>query len=548
VETPTKGTETPLQAKETSPGTKNDRPATNVDIIRLEAELNEIKQGLRSTAATSPARPCVHESTALTERLFRWMAVKGVSFRAIDSPLFREFLHEADPNFKMPCWKTLKERIHRMAGQVKDLPRLPQPTYCSLMLDGATKYNRRFLSAILFINGDVRFLNIFTPDNQKAKVMSNDISPMIRDLEARNYIVTAVCTDNASNEQALLNPVHEFSLQQQTGLPIIRIPCTAHTANLALHDVLEAKPDCILQQIRKIMAAIPTQVGSPFCQLPRLNEERWYSLGDVTSYIVTHRISIESYLEAKGQSEALMAFRTVGICELNDVMTAYRVFLKHVEANSTSYFEVFPHLSKFLLALERLSIVRNRHAAALSQSLLRRFSSTADMTLLLACYVLTKEGLAWYKSIRRDSNEGMALKKMVCNGLETLTSSFHHDPKIVKELFEMFVETATFGEASTREYWSGLDPQAEAGEKNVPIFPLVDIAKRVQAFAATETSCERLFCQLRNMVGDFRHRLATTTMRDLLWLRMDYLWNTAKDKQAHKIVKFLETEHSESRS
>jgi hypothetical protein len=60
----------------------------------------------------------------------------------------------------------------------------------------------------------------------------------------------------------------------------------------------------------------------------------------------------------------------------------------------------------------------------------------------------------------------------------------------------------------------------------------------MEAFPATECACERLFCQLRNLVGDSRHQMSDSMIVNLLVIKTKIIRpNAAQIKEYAEILK-----------
>jgi hypothetical protein len=183
---------------------------------------------------------------------------------------------------------------------------------------------------------DLKVLN-----NERALTIASSLVTVVSALAARNYVVTAVCTGNASNGVSKLNELHAFSLSRQATLSIIRIWCVAQTTNLPLVDFLMEARGPTLSDIQRILAALPDDTGAPFSNVPRLVEEQWFSLGEIINYIMIHWTEMIGLLNENREPEVLAALNCLGIARLNAVMAIFTQFIKYVEGNFGPYFDIF---------------------------------------------------------------------------------------------------------------------------------------------------------------------------------------------------------------
>jgi hypothetical protein len=66
------------------------------------------------------------------------------------------------------------------------------------------------------------------------------------------------------------------------------------------------------------------------------------------------------------------------------------------------------------------------------------------------------------------------------------------------------------------DLWANCPRWASIADRQLDSGQLVDLVKRIEAFPATECACEWFFCQLRDLVGDFRHQMRDSMITDLL--------------------------------
>jgi hypothetical protein len=228
---------------------------------------------------------------------------------------------------------------------------------------------------------------------------------------------------------------------------------------------------------------------------------------------MAHWMPAISVLKDKEETDALAALMQLDFARMNKVMAVFILFITSAEGNSVSYSNIFPMLEKLMANFGALHA--NKHAEAFMNAVSRRFSETTDVNIIFTCLLVTPIGQRYYSVVTRSSEFAASMETMWKNGVVTVSKAFHCDAAHIISLFQDYLDNPRQFH-SVKDLCTNWPRRVSMAGQQHDTDSFVDLVKRIEAFPATECACERLFCQLRNLVGDFRHQMSDSMIVDLL--------------------------------
>jgi hypothetical protein len=239
---------------------------------------------------------------------------------------------------------------------------------------------------------------------------------------------------------------------------------------------------------------------------------------------MAHWMQVVSFVKDKGETDALAALMRLDFARLNKVMAVFGWFIKSAQENSVSYSHIFPMLEKLMANLGALRA--NKHSETFMNAVSRRFSETTDMNMIFTCFLVTPIEKRYYSAVMRPIEFAASMETMWKKGVVTLSKAFHYDVAQMISLFQDYLDSQHQFHSVKELCTNWLRLVSIAGQQH-DTDSFVDPVKRIDAFPATECACKRLFCQLRNLVGDFRHQMSDSMTVDLLVTRTRIIWPNA---------------------
>ncbi|XP_048124800.1 E3 SUMO-protein ligase ZBED1-like [Alosa alosa] len=201
---------------------------------KLEEEEGEVSgtRQARIDSMLSPSRglPYARQNRA-TDLLTRFVCEDMRPINVIYGSGFQAFVHELEPRFKIPCYRTMNSKITKLYDTTKGgIREMLHGEKLSLTTDGWSSLATESYVTVTahFIDEDWEMRNVVLDTSKlqtahTAENVSTCIDSILRDYHIEQESVLVITTDNAMN---YVNAVEQH-------LGITDIPCMAHTINLA---------------------------------------------------------------------------------------------------------------------------------------------------------------------------------------------------------------------------------------------------------------------------------------------------------------------------
>jgi hypothetical protein len=87
---------------------------------KLERIMSELEK--MTLTVKQPSKKYPSDQQAYIEALIEWVAVKLISFRSVNHPLFRGMVRCANPDFSVPLYNALRPQMKCLADAYRQLP------------------------------------------------------------------------------------------------------------------------------------------------------------------------------------------------------------------------------------------------------------------------------------------------------------------------------------------------------------------------------------------------------------------------------------------
>lgn len=460
------------------------------------------------------------------EAILRFIATSNLPFRSADNTFLNRALSILDPTFQLPSKDKMRcEMINLSQRILNEMFISIRKQKVSLLLDTCKRWGNTYQGIIIYTYGRLYMWSAFPTPNSKSKTLAELVSSLITQLVNNKTEVVSICTDNAINNKTAFDG-GEKSAQQLSGIFFIRVPCSAHTADLAIHDMfMNDKPyHFVIENINILLSNIPKGCYRKGFK-PKLKTIRWDSLYKCVTFICNHIEQFKaSHLEIVTDGIKTIESK-VGWCNLKNMLEIMWNFIQQVEKDHVCIADIVPHYFK---AYNDLLSMDNPTAHKLAVHLKRRFHKTCPLQLPMFAYMLTKDGLTYYRNNKDEQKKILTASRKGIIGYMTELKSENKLIKANIRYFKKYLKTFEINNFDQYniaiEMWNDFSFQ----NKNCSIpFSFFNIATNVLCIPSSEAAVERLFSSLSKVASSQMCNISPVTLNARLIVKFDSIFQNA---------------------
>lgn len=487
------------------------------------------------------------ENNKAMKYLVIWIAKKNISFRAITDPDFKGFI-ETLGDFKVPSETTIREFIKNFAKYITHKIYLTiNNQNVSILIDEVTRNGAKYLGVVFFLPQKLFFLGLEPCQSATSFNISTIVTKYAQYIDHNHSHLVSVCSDNARNNVSAL----DGEAQKMADENFIRMPCTCHTANLALKDVLKQKHQEILNTVIFLISIFKekSEIIPHIGKIPHFSEVRWFSIVDCVNFIIQNSI----YFEEVKQIEYIEIQRKYGWNYVFSVLNTIKVLIEILERDKSSAADVFDNFYKTTYELTQIA-QSNPHIAQFNlsidvrDSLWSRFHSTVSLKIPCIAFFLTGPGLQLYENYINNIN---ALN--VENYLREYLSTREDCYKLCRffRFYLNFRNNTLLKECPTTvdsfQFWSEVSQNGQFW-KDEPQFSEDDhdlfgvetefaaIAMEILTIPCSESPCERVFSHLSDLLQNNKRNLSFDMLNALMIIRINSIFMKQESDDLNEFI------------
>jgi hypothetical protein len=177
----------------------------------------------------------------------------------------------------------------------------------SLLTDGAKRGDKNFYVFVAYSAQKLYFIDLLNPESSESFIVTQDVAPIIQELNTYSIRVNYMVSDNASNMVCALNPNELTEIVQiLSGEKVLHVRCRYHSANLALEGLsredaaflaFQNEMTLIRQILRREPIENPSRKEGVTSKILVIQDVKWNTCIQASDFIWKHHGTIQTVLE-----------------------------------------------------------------------------------------------------------------------------------------------------------------------------------------------------------------------------------------------------------